>query len=101
MAFQPTFVFSGFILHEFLKDWKYTSSLELNHLSLSLLVASQFEVLTALQRGLLAVLAVDAFHTQHDFLRGLGLKEERKEKESCILLIKGGQMLQFRGWQCA
>lgn len=51
-----------------------SSSLELDHLSLSLLVTAQLEVLATLQWCLLAELAVCAFHTQDDFLGGLGLK---------------------------
>lgn len=50
------------------------NSLELDHLSLSLLVTSQFEMFATLQWSLLAVLAFCALHSQNDFLCGLGLK---------------------------
>ena len=53
-----------------------TTGLELDHLSLALLVASQLEVLAALQGSLLAVLALCALHTQHNLLGGLGLLPE-------------------------
>ena len=49
-------------------------SLELDHLPLPLLVASQLEVLRPLQRHLDAPLALLALHAQHDLLRRLGLK---------------------------
>lgn len=48
--------------------------LELNHLSLAFLVTSQFEMLATLQWLLFTVLAFSTFHTEHDFLGGLGLK---------------------------
>ena len=51
--------------------------LELDHLSLPLLVASQLEVLRSLQRHLDAPLALRALHTQHDLLRRLGLKSAK------------------------
>lgn len=47
--------------------------LELNHLSLALLVTSQLEMLAALDGRLLAELALGALHTQHDLLGSLGL----------------------------
>lgn len=50
------------------------SRLELDHLSLSLLVTSQLEMLATFQWGLLAVFAFCAFHTKHNFLGSLGLK---------------------------
>jgi hypothetical protein len=50
------------------------SSLELDHLSLALLVSSQLEVLAAFQWSLLAEFAVGAFHTKDDFLGGLSLE---------------------------
>ena len=51
------------------------SSLELDHLSLSLLVATQLEMFATSQWSLLAVFAFGAFHTQHNFLGCLGLKK--------------------------
>lgn len=54
------------------------SRLELDHLSLALLVSSQFEVLATFQWSLLAVFAVGTFHTEHDFLGGLGLETRTK-----------------------
>lgn len=53
------------------------SSLELDHLSLSLLITSQLEMLATSQWRLLAVFAIGTFHTQYDFLGSLGLKIER------------------------
>lgn len=50
------------------------NSLELDHLSLSLLITTQLEMLATSQRRLFAVLAFGTLHTQHDFLGGLGLK---------------------------
>lgn len=47
--------------------------LELNHLSLSLLVATDLEVFASLDGNLLACLALTAFHAQHNLLGGLGL----------------------------
>lgn len=55
------------------------SSLELDHLSLSLLVTSQLEMLATSQWRLLAVFAIGTFHTQHDLLGSLGLKNEVKK----------------------
>merc|ERR1719490_232449 len=54
------------------RDWVDDACLELDHLSLPLLVASQLEVLRSLQRHLDAPLALRALHTQH-VLRRLGL----------------------------
>ena len=56
------------------RDWVDDACLELDHLSLPLLVASQLEVLRPLQRHLDAPLALRALHAQHDLLRRLGLK---------------------------
>ena len=52
-------------------------SLELNHLSLPLLVSTKLEVLAALQRDLLANLAFRALHPEHNLLGGLGLFDNR------------------------
>lgn len=52
--------------------------LELDHLSLPLLVSTQFEMFATLQGGLLAIFAICAFHTEYDFLGGLSLEWERK-----------------------
>lgn len=56
------------------------SSLELDHLTLALLVTSQFEMLATFQWSLLAVFAVGTFHTKHDFLGCLGLET----KDECV-----------------
>lgn len=56
------------------KDEGMTDNLELDHLSLAFLVTSQFEMFATLQWCLLAVLAFCTFHTQYNFLGGLGLK---------------------------
>ena len=48
-------------------------NLELNHLSLPLFVTSQLEVLTTLERNLLAELAFRTFHPQNNLFGGLGL----------------------------
>jgi len=55
--------------------------LELNHLSLPLLVSSQFEMLATLKRDLFTDLAVGALHPQHNLLGGLGLLND--ESVSC------------------
>ena len=52
--------------------------LELDHLPLLLLVASQLEVLHPLQRHLDAPLALLALLAQHDLLRRLGLLPVRR-----------------------
>ena len=52
--------------------------LELDHLPLPLLVASQLEVLHPLQRHLDAPLALLALLAQHDLLRRLGLLPVRR-----------------------
>lgn len=49
--------------------------LELDHLSLALLVTSQLEMLATLDGCLLAELAFGALHTQHNLLGGLGLDD--------------------------
>lgn len=59
-------------------------NLELNHLTLPLFVATQFEVLAPLQRDLLSVFTFRALHPQHNFFScfcllsedGLGLTAE-------------------------
>lgn len=48
--------------------------LELDHLSLALLVTTQLEMLATLDGSLLAELAFGALHTQDDLLGGLGLR---------------------------
>jgi hypothetical protein len=48
--------------------------LELNHLTLSFLVASQFKMLASFQWGLFAIFAFGTFHTQHNFLGCLCLE---------------------------
>jgi hypothetical protein len=58
-------------------DVRKGNSLELNHLSLSLLVTAQLEMFAALQWSLLAVFAFSALHTQHDLFGCLGLKLNR------------------------
>lgn len=55
------------------------NSLELDHLSLSLLITSQLEMFATSQWSLFAVFAVSAFHTQHNLLGGLGLKVDKKD----------------------
>lgn len=59
-----------------LGDGIYTGRLELDHLSLALLVTANLEVLAALDGQLLAVLAFRALHTQHNLLCRLGLFPE-------------------------
>ena len=49
------------------------NSLELNHLSLPLLVTSKLKVLATLQGDLLADFAIRTFHPQHNLFGGLGL----------------------------
>ena len=48
--------------------------LELDHLSLPLLVSSQLEVLGPLEGALQTPLAREALQTKHDLLGGLGLQ---------------------------
>jgi len=55
---------------------KMNIGLELNHLSLPLLVSSKFEMFAALQRDLLADFAFSTLHPQHDFLGSLSLLPE-------------------------
>lgn len=50
--------------------------LELNHLTLLLLVTTQFEVLASLDGQLLLRPAAGAFHPEDDFLCGFGLFPE-------------------------
>merc|ERR1719490_543464 len=72
------------------RDWVDDACLELDHLSLPLLVASQLEVLRPLQRHLDAPLALLALHAQHDLLRRLGLLPEdglRLSAESLLLPV--------------
>merc|ERR1712168_1486070 len=54
------------------------SGLELDHLSLPLLVSSQLEVLTPLDWELLTEFAVGAFHPQYNLLSRLGLLVENR-----------------------
>ena len=54
--------------------------LELNHLSLPLLVSTKLEVLAALKGDLLANLAFRALHPKHNFLGRLGLHNQYKDK---------------------
>jgi len=62
--------------------------LELDHLSLALLVTAKFKMLAALQWGLLAVFAVGTLHSQHDFLRSFGLlSEDRLSLTTKTLLL--------------
>lgn len=53
------------------------SSLELNHLSLPLLVTSKLKVLATLQRDLLTDFAVRTFHPEHNLFSGLGLYNKK------------------------
>lgn len=53
--------------------------LELDHLSLTLLVTTQFEMFATFDWCLFAVLALSTFHTQHDFLGGLCLEISREK----------------------
>lgn len=69
----PPFIPDATISH--IAEYSITS-LELNHLSLALLVTAKLEMFAALERGLFAVLAIDAFHTEHNFLGGLSLLSE-------------------------
>ena len=48
--------------------------LELDHLSLPLLVSSELEVLGALDGELVSLLALLALNAEHDLLGGLGLE---------------------------
>lgn len=49
------------------------TALELDHLALPLLVATDFEVLASLDRQLLTGFALGALHSKDDLLGGLGL----------------------------
>jgi hypothetical protein len=51
-------------------------TLELDDLAAGLLLTSKLEVLASLDGQLNSVLAVDAFHTEHNLLGGLGLLTE-------------------------
>jgi hypothetical protein len=55
--------------------------LELNHLSLPLLVSTKLEMLATLEGDLLANLAFRALHPQHNFLGRLGLNNCKDSKE--------------------
>ena len=55
---------------------RLNTGLELNHLSLPLLVSSQFKMFAALKRDLLADFAFSALHPQHDLLGRLGLSSK-------------------------
>ena len=50
-----------------------------HHLALALLVATQLEVLAALEGALVLDLAHGALQTQHNLLRGLGLWSEKEK----------------------
>lgn len=67
--------------------------LELDHLTLAFLVATQFEMLATLQWSLLAVLALSTFHTKHDFLCCLCLRGKRKTGEKRIEINRGVAMV--------
>ena len=69
------------------------SSLELDHLTLALLVTSQFEMLATFQWSLLAVFAVGTFHTKHDFLGCLGLETRMKVWGSVLIISNGSSYL--------
>lgn len=56
-------------------------NLELNHLSLPLLVSSQFKVLAAFQGNLLADFAFTALHPKHNLLCGLSLLNNNTHNE--------------------
>ena len=63
------------------------SFLELDHLSLPLLVTSQLEVLGPLDGALETVLAGVAFQTENQLLGGLGLENKNKrDKPKCICI---------------
>lgn len=62
------------VVFPIIKNKSRESCLELDHLSLALLVTSQFEVLATFKRRLFTVFALSAFHTKYDFLGGLCLK---------------------------
>lgn len=69
------------------------SSLELDHLSLSLLVATQLEMLATSQRSLFAVLALGTFHTQDNFLGGLGLKDNQMMRSTFKTVMEKSYLL--------
>ena len=52
------------------------NGLELDHLSLPLLVATDLEVFAPLNRQLFTILALRALHPEYDLLSGLGLLPE-------------------------
>ena len=54
--------------------WICRSHLELDHLTLALLVTTQLEMLRALDGHLQTPFALSAFETEHELLRGLCLK---------------------------
>lgn len=62
--------------------------LELDHLTLALLVAAQFEMLATLQWSLLAVLALSTLHTKNDFLCRLCLCAKKGRKELVVTSSK-------------
>jgi hypothetical protein len=81
-------------------SWRWNSetkvgvnSLELDHLSLSLLVASQLEMFATSQWSLFTILAIRAFHTQDDFLGCLCLKEEYDREFCCLDCIASCYLL--------
>jgi len=63
------------------------STLELNHLTLLLLVTSQFKVLATLDGKLFANLALGALHLQHDLLCRLRLFVENRLCLSSVPLL--------------
>ena len=65
----------------------YTRNLELNHLSLPLLVSSKLEMLAALQGDLLTELAFGTFHPQHDLFGRLGLHWNEARRETVSNLV--------------
>ena len=64
--------------------WWYdgTWRLELDHLTLTFLVTSQFEMLATFDWGLFAVLAFSTFHTESNFLGCLCLWRKKNTKQN-------------------
>lgn len=54
---------------------KISSSLELDHLTLPLLVSSELEMLASLDGQLTLYLALGALELEYQLLRGLGLRD--------------------------
>jgi len=59
-------------------DAKSLKNLELDHLTLSLLITSQFKVFATLQWSLFTVFALSAFHTQYDLFGSFSLLPENR-----------------------